>query len=139
MLCSLIFSRAAFAQNAPLSLMLAESTQAVPSNAEEPPPAPPEEPVEVDPSAPFVPSAKPSEGPSVQHAVGGALMTIGGVAGVVGLSCLLGSAGLTGTDEEGNSVPPPADPKFLQTVGAVALAAGFVTLIAGMSVYGSAH
>jgi hypothetical protein len=141
MSCSLIFCRAAAAENAPLSLMLkTDEMQAVPApGAEEPDPVPPDEPIEVDPSAPFVPSAKPADGPNVRHVVGGALMTVGGLAGIVGLSLLLSSIGITGTDDTGAPLPPPADPKTLQAIGGIALAAGAIGFIAGMSVYGAAQ
>jgi hypothetical protein len=132
MLCSLIFSRAAAAQTAPLGLTL--KTESMPSATEEPDPAPPDEPVQVDPSAPFVPSARPSD-PAAPRAVAGALMTVGVLGGMVGLSCLLSSAGITVTEDNGAPVPAPADPKTLQTIGLISLAVGAVGLIAGATVY----
>jgi hypothetical protein len=138
-LCSLMVSQAAAAQTPPLRLALqAANAQSVSGPAADDP-APPGEPVQVDPSEPFVPSTRPDRGGATLRAVGGALMTVGGIAGLVALSCLLSSVGITGTDESGQPVAPPADPKTLQTVGVVSLGIAAVGLMAGLTVIGVAR
>jgi hypothetical protein len=136
-LCSLTISQAAFAQTPPLRLALQVAKAQSVSAADDP--GPPEEPVHADPAEPFVPAVQPDSGGTIRRTVGGALMTVGGVAGVVGLSCLLSSVGITGTDEYGQPIPPAADPKTLQTVGLVSLGIAAIGLLVGLSVYGSAR